>query len=158
MKLKYNTVQVILEVVGLLSITAMIIYSFIAYAYAPETIPVHFGADGVANSWAEKRTIFLMPAFSVILYIIISAVAFYPSSWNMPVEITENNSEKVYSAVKTMVLAMKFLIICIFFYIMYIMAQAKNLPISFLFVSLSVFAVTITFFIVYTIYVGKKYA
>ncbi|MCW4017357.1 MAG: DUF1648 domain-containing protein [Candidatus Bathyarchaeota archaeon] len=41
-------------------------YFLWVYASLPETVPVHFGFDGVANRWANKLELLLLPGIAVI--------------------------------------------------------------------------------------------
>jgi len=61
-----------LELVPLLLLGLTIYLVLSNYSTLPDTIPSHFNAQGVADDWGSKKTIFLFPAVVVPLYIFLS--------------------------------------------------------------------------------------
>jgi uncharacterized membrane protein len=62
--------QVDLVPLLLLGLTIYLVLS--NYSTLPDTIPTHFNAQGVADDWGSKKSIFLFPAFVVPLYVFLA--------------------------------------------------------------------------------------
>ncbi|MCU0326316.1 MAG: DUF1648 domain-containing protein [Spirosomaceae bacterium] len=68
------------------------IYSF---ATLPEIIPIHFGANGKANGWGSKATIFLLPVIGLLLNGFLYSIRNEPFSYlNLPLKISQKNLEE----------------------------------------------------------------
>jgi uncharacterized membrane protein len=61
-----------LELVPLLLLGLTIYLVLSNYSTLPDTIPSHFNAQGVADDWGSKKTIFFFPALVVPLYVFLS--------------------------------------------------------------------------------------
>jgi uncharacterized membrane protein len=148
MKLKYTKVQIALEILCLLLIAGMIVFIGIRYQKLPDKIPGHYNAAGEINRWGNKSEIFVTPIISILLYIFITVVTFFPQIWNVPGQLSESNRIAVYQCIKSMVICMKLEMVGVFFYITYYMAYMKTLPAAFLPVMLVILFGTILFFII----------
>jgi uncharacterized membrane protein len=155
-KLGYTKVQTFFEIVGTLLLVGMFVYIFMEWGRMPQKIPVHFNAAGEINRWGDKSEIFVMPVISTALYLLITLVTRFPSSWNVPVEITEVNKGAVYRCEKSMLIVVKTEMIAIFFGLTVPMLKAQALPAAFLTVSMTVLFGSILFFIIRIHQLGKK--
>lgn len=63
-----------LELVPLLLLGLMICLVLSNYSTLPDTIPTHFNAQGVADDWGSKNTIFLFPAIALPIHILLSSI------------------------------------------------------------------------------------
>lgn len=61
-----------IELVPLLLMGLTVYLVLSNYSTLPDNIPSHFNAQGVADDWGSKRTIFVFPACSVALYVFMS--------------------------------------------------------------------------------------
>jgi uncharacterized membrane protein len=61
-----------IELVPLLLLGLTIYLVLSNYSTLPDTIPSHFNAQGVADDWGSKKSIFFFPAFVVPLYVFLS--------------------------------------------------------------------------------------
>ena len=156
MKLKYTKFQIVLETIGLILIVGMIIFVYTQWDQIPQQVPMHYNAMGEIDSWGSKYEILFLPAISILLYVFITAVSFFPQIWNVPVRITDENKEAVYLSSKDLLIIMKVEILASFFYINYHTVTAQPLPIAFLPVFMIVIFGTIIFFVRRIIRLGKK--
>ena len=156
MKLKYTKFQIALETIGLLLLVGMIVFVYTQWNQIPQQVPMHYNAMGEIDSWGSKYEIFFLPAISILLYVFITAVSFFPHIWNVPVKITDENKEGVYISTKDLLLFLKVEILTSFFYINYHTVTAQPLPIIFLPVFMIIIFGTLIFFIVRTIRLGKR--
>lgn len=93
MKLKYTKMQTVFEIIGALLLAGMFAYVFLEWGRLPEKIPVHFNAAGEINRWGDKSEIFILPGVGMALYLLITLISHFPSSWNVPVESTEETGK-----------------------------------------------------------------
>ncbi len=63
-----------LELVPLLLLGLTIYLVLSNYSTLPDTIPTHFNAQGVADDWGSKKTIFIFPAIAFPIYILLSVI------------------------------------------------------------------------------------
>jgi hypothetical protein len=45
------------------------------YSLLPARIPIHFGFSGQADGWGPRRSIWLLPVLSIVMYVALSAAA-----------------------------------------------------------------------------------
>lgn len=155
MKLKYTKLQIAIEVLGLIALLGMIAFVALKWNNLPSKIPMHYDAQGAVNKWGGKNEILLMPVISVVLYVLISVVSFFPKSWNMPTKVREENKLEVYSSMKTMLILMKAELVAVFFYITYKMAMQAALEPWFLPAFLVITIGTVVLFSVRTVEKSK---
>lgn len=155
MKLKYTKSQVILEILTLLCLIGMFVYLILNYGNLPDKIPMHYNFAGEIDRWGSKKGLFFMPIMSILLYLLLTVVTFFPSAWNMPVTVKEENKIRVYSCVKTLMILMKLEIIVCFFYITYTMLHVEPISVAFLPIFLILFFGTTAYYIFKTIRLSK---
>jgi hypothetical protein len=125
----------------------------IAFVYTrwnqlPSQIPGHYNAMGKIDRWGSKNEILIMPIMGTLLYIFITVMSFFPQTWNLPVKVTDENKETVYTSAKSLIIFTKVEVLSIFLYITYYTATTQPLPIAFLPVSMIILFSTIIFFTV----------
>ena len=91
---------------------------------------MHYNAVGEIDRWGSKYEILFLPAISILLYVFITAVSFFPQIWNVPVQITDENKEVVYLSTKDLLIFVKVEMLTLFFYINYHTATAQPLIVS----------------------------
>ena len=57
----------------------------------PNRVPTHFGITGQPNAWGSPSGMFLLPAIGTAVYLILSVVALFPSTFNYPARVTPQN-------------------------------------------------------------------
>lgn len=117
---------------------------------------MHYNALGEIDSLGSKYQTLILPIISILLYIFITVVSFFPQIWNVPVQITDENKEVVYLSTKNLIILMKVEILTIFFYLNYHTVTAQPLSITFLPISMAIIFGTLIFFIVRTIRLGNE--
>lgn len=89
-----------LEIVSALAVLMGLLVVAFSWKALPPTIPTHFGSDGQIDAWGSKNTLFIIPAVSFVLYVMLSLVTWVirrrPEIGNYPVAITEDNAEAQY--------------------------------------------------------------
>lgn len=147
-----------LEIIAGICLLILIILPIIFYPNLPDIIPIHYGADGKADGFGAKHTIFLLPVVGVLLYVGLTYLNRYPHHFNYPHRITPENKEKSYRTAQSMISALKTLITIIFTYITYITISSAGSDTA----SLGAFFLPLTAFMIlgllgyYTIMMLKK--
>jgi uncharacterized membrane protein len=145
-----------MEVTGLMIILGMIIFVCIKWSQLPDRIPGHYNIRGEVDRWGSKGEILTVPIMASFLYILLTVISFFPSSWNLPVKITETNREKLYECSRNLLITLKVEIVTVFFYLTYNVATAKKLAFSFMPVFLLTLFGTVAYFISKMYKVGKE--
>lgn len=147
-KLKFTLSQKILEGCTVLVLLFLAGYLIVYWPAIPDTIPSHYNAAGVADAWSGKGSILFVPVVCVVLYSLITIVSFFPSIWNVPVAVTEENKARVYTLMRNMVCVIKLILVLVFTYITVCTAQSAALSPFFLPVMLLVLFGSMIYYIV----------
>jgi Predicted membrane protein len=153
MKSKYSAFQKVLELAALIGLLAIWAYLIKSWDSLPDKIPAHYNGAGVVDRWGSKSGILLLPILGTIFYVLISLITFFPSLWNVPVQVTAENREFVYQNMKSLLIALKLELIGCFAYITYCDISIQYLGIWFLPFILIVIFGTIIY---YTVKVRKR--
>lgn len=156
MKLKYTKLQLALEIIGLLFLVCMVVFIYTQWDQIPQQVPMHYNVLGEIDSWGSKYQTLILPTISILLYIFITVISFFPQIWNVPVQITDENKEAVYLSTKNLIIFVKVEMLTIFFYLNYHTITAHPLSITFLPISMIIIFGTLIFFIVQTIRLGNR--
>jgi uncharacterized membrane protein len=156
MKLKPTKFQVVLEIVGLLLITAFIVFLFISWDQIPSKIPGHYNAKGVVDRYGSKNEIIALPVIGIFFYVFFTVIILVPAAWGIPVKTTASNMEKIYDYTRTLLIIMKLEVVSIFFYLAYNMAAARPLPAMFTPILLLIIAFTLVYYLIKILKTGKK--
>lgn len=148
MKLSYTRFQKALEFITVIILLGTFIYLILSWGKLPDKIPAHYNAAGIVDRWGSKNEILTLPIMSIVLYILLTIVSFFPSIWNAPVKITEGNRWFVYCNLKTMLILIKMEIIILFCYMTYCNIKVNPLGIWFLPIELIVLFATVIYYII----------
>jgi len=100
----------VFDVLNLILVLLLWIYTLKIYKKLPEKIPTHFDFEGKPDHFGKKRFAFLLPVLSAIFYIAFIFISKFPEIGNFPVEITSVNSSVQFFI---MILLMKWLLFLI---------------------------------------------
>ncbi len=125
-ELKLSKFDLCLEIIGWFLFIVFWIWILIEYFRIPETIPTHFNLQGEIDSYGSKSSLFLLPAFSTFIFILLSWINKYPHIFNYPVKITEENAETQYRIATRLMRIMKITIQTSFLLIFFIVIQSIN--------------------------------
>lgn len=88
-----SIISTVFDVLNLVLILSLWIYTLRVFKKLPEKIPTHFDLEGKPDSFGRKRSIYFLPILSLIFYIAFYFITRDPKSGNFPVEITTANNE-----------------------------------------------------------------
>lgn len=74
----------------------------IVYSSLPPTIPTHYGLDLKADGFGPKATILMLPTIHLIITCLLFWLNRKPHIFNYPVEVTDENAEKLYKSATQM--------------------------------------------------------
>ena len=113
-KQKMSPLQIAYEVLAGLGLLVHLVLIARAWASLPSTIPVHYGFSGQPDAWGGKIELLELPVVSVLLYFGLTLLARYPHKFNYPWTINERNSEQQYRLARSLVGAVKGLLVWLF--------------------------------------------
>lgn len=148
MKIKRTKFDIFIEVCCLLCLVGIWIYLIVIWEHIPDEIPGHYNAMGEIDRVTGKGSLLVLPITTWIMYIGLTVVERFPQVWNTGVIVTEENKERVYRILKSMLGTLKLNVVVVFTYLTVNSAMAKPLPIWFLPVSLIIMFGFLIFFII----------
>jgi len=118
-KIDLETSDIIIEIIGAISIIMMIGWPLYFFNELPDIIPRHFNAAGEPDGFSQKNIIWTLPAIGLVMYIGMLFLNKFPHIFNYPTEITEENAERQYRIATKLIRTINMLIAVSFFYIGY---------------------------------------
>ncbi|MBE9489968.1 MAG: DUF1648 domain-containing protein [Bacteroidetes bacterium] len=88
--------DIIVDLISLVLLIFIITYTLMVYADLPETISTHFNAQGEADGFGSKLTIWILPSIGLAMFIGLYFMNKFPHIHNYNVNITEENALKNY--------------------------------------------------------------
>lgn len=123
-KVPFETVDVIIEMLSITLLILMWIYCIINYFELPDTIATHFDATGKPDDFGSKNTIWIIPVVATVMYIGMYILNKYPHIHNYMVNITEENALKNYRFSTRVVRVVNFLCVLLLAYITYMIIES----------------------------------
>jgi len=80
----------------------------------PDRIPTHFDLSGNPDGWGSPSVLLVLPVIALVLYLVITLVARFPSVFNYPVRVTEENRARLEELALTMIAWLKVELVCLF--------------------------------------------
>jgi uncharacterized membrane protein len=147
-KLKRTKLQIILEIVSFCILAAMFAYLAVRWGDVPDKIPGHYNAMGQVDRIGSKGELLLLPILGWLMYLGMTAVGHFPQIWNTGVTVTQENKERVYRILKSMLSTLKLIVAMVFVYITINSSLAIALPVWFLPIFLIIMFGSVIFFVV----------
>ena len=145
MKIRYNTIDIIKNVLCIILLTGIVIYLIIRWNHIPDQVPGHFDGSGQVTRWDNKGTLWVLPAIGWFLFIGMSILEQFPKIWNTGVRITEENMYRVYRVLKNLLGSIKLLISALFVSISVIQSLVISLPVWYIVIFLALIFITLIF-------------
>ncbi len=112
-----------IELVGYGALLMLFGIPAIFYHSLPESIPVHFGFDGVPDRFGPRHTIWLLPGIGILLYAGLMWLVNYPHLFNYPVRLTTGNIYRQYRYAQRVLRIIATLVVIMFAYLKYMGIQ-----------------------------------
>lgn len=156
MKTKRTPCQTALEWASIIVLIGSFLVVAVHWRHLPAVIPAHYNIKGEVNRWGSKSELLILPAVSVAMYTMITLLLRVPKLWNMPVEATKENAEKLYSKTKTMILLLKLEVLLIFLYLAWAAVKQQALSAYFMPVSLVAIFGTLAYYIYQQVMIDRN--
>lgn len=90
-KMPFRLADQILEIIGLVIVLGSFFELYVKIDTLPKIIPTHFDGSGTVDGWSEKTDLFMMPAFSAALWLLMVFLSRKPHLFNYPTTLTDEN-------------------------------------------------------------------
>lgn len=147
MKIKKNKYDIVVNFLSLLCLVGTVIFLIISWETIPAEIPGHYNGAGEVDKITDKNSLIVLLVVEWIMFIGLSVVEKFPQIWNTGIQATEQNTEKVYRILKTMIGTIKLLFVLVFSYLTIHSTTGENLSFLFLPVVLILIFGAMAFFI-----------
>jgi uncharacterized membrane protein len=117
---KRSTLDWVFEAVAVAALALSIGLVAANWADLPETIPTHFGASGRANGWGGKGQLWVLAAFNVGTYALLTMASRYQRLIHLPFSVDRNDPE-VQQLMRGMTIVLKAVLMLVFLYIARVM-------------------------------------
>ncbi|SRR6056297_3014855 len=108
-----------LELMNALIIICLIVLPAYHYLKLPHTIPSHFNFVGKADNYADKISIWVLPAIGMIVYAGLSILQRHPHIYNYPFQVTQKNAPYLYRATIRFLRLLKLITSLLMLYLVY---------------------------------------
>jgi uncharacterized membrane protein len=112
------------EILAFLVLAILWAYCLATYFKLPDSIPTHFNFKGEVDAYGSKTTFWILPGVATFLYCILTAISFFPWTFNFPVKITPENAFRQYTLAVRMLRFLKLVVGVIFTVILLQIARA----------------------------------
>lgn len=109
--------DIVIEVISLGALAINIGLILFNWPSLPDRIPHHFDFAGKPDAWGGKGVLFLLPAISLIIYIMLTGISRIPHRFNYIWEITPANAESQYRIALSLLAILKAIVMTMFAYI-----------------------------------------
>jgi uncharacterized membrane protein len=95
------------------------VFLFRDYGGLPGIVPSHYNAHGEVDGNANKSTLFLLPAITTLLFVLMIILYRFPHMMNYPIKVTPENAKNLYRLSIDLVCYMAFALSATMFYLTY---------------------------------------
>jgi len=144
-----NRIYLILSIIGLL---ALVLIPSTFMDQLPDRIPTHFGADGVADGFGSKSSLWTLPVLGGVLFLIISGLTYLIPMLPYDKQKTSPQQYRTHMRLMTHMMGMlNVTMIWLFVYITYRTVQValddvQGLGASFMFFSITLLFIPLLYF------------
>jgi len=127
----------------IIALVGLSIYIISVWKELPDKIPIHFNAEGRIDDMSSKWSLIAVHVVNVGMFIFLSFVELCPKMWNVGVQITPTNKNKVYAICRNMILSIKAITVLGVAYMTFCMSKNMNLGSNYVFIFIGMILVTI---------------
>ncbi len=92
----------------------------------PDRIPTHFDISGNPNAWGSPDMLFLLPIVATAIYLMITVISAFPSTFHYPVRIATNSLPRAQEQTRNMISWIKVEMAGMLAYVQWSMIQAAR--------------------------------
>ena len=151
----------VLELFSFLSVLGIIILFVIYWIDAPKIVPIHYNIYGIADRFASKTTLIILPIISVLTYVGLTFLNQHPHIFNFPAKVTAQNILILYQTATRMMRWTKLFTCLLFANILWqkiriINNHGDKLNNTSLLILIACLMLCLIFYIVKMVKIGKK--
>lgn len=109
--MKKEIIYLIMTAIGGLLLLGTTVYTCIMWQQVPEQVPLHFDFSGNVTDYGGKGSMILLLVIAWVMFVVMTVLVKFPNTWNMPVKVTAENAERLYSITRCMLEVVKFLVV-----------------------------------------------
>jgi uncharacterized membrane protein len=120
-----------IEGVALLALGLQISITLLAFfgpQQLPARIPIHFDVGGRPDGWGSSAMLLLLPAITIINYLLFTVVTQFPGAFKYPVKVTSMNRLRMQSLALDMMAWMKLEIVGLLTWIQWVTIATARQP------------------------------
>lgn len=119
LKIALTIPDVIIEIIGWISILVVWGFTLINFQRLPNIIPIHFNGASVADRFGDKWLILTLPFIATVLFIGLTILNKFPQTFNYLTEINKDNALNQYTNAARLIRNLKGIIVINFGLISY---------------------------------------
>jgi Protein of unknown function (DUF1648). len=140
--------------------TSVTILALFGNERLPERIPLHFDAMGRPDGWGSPAMLLLLPAVTLMIYLLFTVVSSFPGSFHFPVRVTILNRQRMQDLALDLMAWLKVEIVSLLTWMQWMTIElardpSKTLPAMSAVGLVAVFA-TFSFYVVLMFRLGKE--
>ena len=94
----------------------------------PARIAIHFDLAGNPNGWGSPGSLAILPLVTLGLYLLVTVLSGVPDLFNYPVEVTDENRERLQAISIQLLRWIKTEVVCLFAWISWMCIQGARIP------------------------------
>ncbi|MDF2156792.1 DUF1648 domain-containing protein [Algoriphagus sp. CAU 1675] len=92
-KNRIHPFDLILDILGIIGILALFAIPAIFYQELPDSLPRHFGSDGMPDAYGGKGVIWVLPILGFFMYLVLRFISTLPELINLPFKVNPSEGE-----------------------------------------------------------------
>jgi hypothetical protein len=96
--------------------------------HLPERIPLQFDATGHPTAWGSPAILVLLPAITLIIYLLFTVVTRFPGAFNYPVRVTSFNRRRMENLALDMMAWLKVEIVVLLTWMQWVTVEVARNP------------------------------
>jgi uncharacterized membrane protein len=121
--LRKHPIDIFLEISGIIIISGCFLFLAFNYSSLPDSLPRHFGSDGVPDAFSAKGVIWVLPIMGLVLYLLIGLISNVPGLINLPFQPNPEKEEFYQRRYSRMIRILNVVMVGIFAFLTYQSAQ-----------------------------------
>ena len=100
--MKKDILYLIMTIIGAVLLLGTTVFVLMNWAQMPEQIPLHYNFAGEVTGYGGKAAIIPVLVIAWVIFVLMTVLVKFPKTWNIPVTVTKENFERVYSITRAM--------------------------------------------------------
>lgn len=96
--------------------------------HLPERIPIQFDATGHPTGWGSPAMLLLLPAITLIIYLLFTVVTRFPGAFTYPVKVTAFNRQRIQNLALDMMAWLKVEIVALLTWMQWVTVEVARIP------------------------------